>query len=55
MPVKDREAFDLFGNTVAVPVVEAVSKRVLNALNGTPFIPLKKEKNVSITQMELGL
>lgn len=55
MPVKDREAFDLFGNTVAVPVVEAVSKRVLNAMNGTPFIPLKKEKNVSISQMELGL
>ncbi|OAL80397.1 DNA cytosine methyltransferase [Acinetobacter sp. SFB] len=30
--VKPKEAFDLFGNTVAVPVVKAVTSRVLEAL-----------------------
>jgi len=27
MPVKEKEAFDLLGNTVAVPVMEAVANR----------------------------
>lgn len=30
--VKPKEAFDLFGNTVAVPVVKAVASRLLNVL-----------------------
>lgn len=30
--VKPKEAFDLFGNTVAVPVVKAVATRLLNAV-----------------------
>lgn len=30
--VKPKEAFDLFGNTVAVPVVKAVATRVINAV-----------------------
>lgn len=31
--VKPKEAFDLFGNTVAVPVVKAVAERLLQALS----------------------
>ena len=46
--IKSKEAFDLFGNTVAVPVVKAVSNRLLNTIINT-----KKEKNQN-TQLELG-
>ena len=28
IPVKEKEAFDLLGNTVAVPVMEAVADRI---------------------------
>ena len=45
--IKSKEAFDLFGNTVAVPVVKAVSNRLLNTIINT-----KKEKNQN-TQLEL--
>jgi site-specific DNA-cytosine methylase len=29
MDIRETEAFDLLGNTVAVPVVEAISRRIL--------------------------
>ncbi|WP_313578871.1 DNA (cytosine-5-)-methyltransferase [Chishuiella sp.] len=35
IPVKETKAFDLLGNTVVVPVVKAVSDRVLDAINNT--------------------
>jgi len=40
IPVKERLAFDLLGNTVVVPVVKAVSDRILEAIQLTP----KKEE-----------
>ncbi len=39
IPVKESDAFDLLGNTVAVPVVEFVASRIANTLaNQTDFI-----------------
>ena len=33
IPVKETEAFDLLGNTVAVPIVEFVAKKLANSYN----------------------
>jgi len=33
IPVKERFAFDLLGNTVVVPVVKAISERILDVIN----------------------
>lgn len=46
--VKPKEIFDLFGNTVAVPVVKAVANRLLSALFNTTEI-----KKPSQNQLEL--
>ena len=46
--VKPKEAFDLFGNTVAVPVVKAVATRLLNAV----FNSDKRDKKLH-NQLEL--
>ena len=54
MTVKDREAFDLFGNTIAVPVVKSVAIRLLNALNGKGYVSQEKTKAKN-SQMELFL
>jgi DNA (cytosine-5)-methyltransferase 1 len=37
IPVKESLAFDLLGNTVVVPVIKAISERILDALQITKF------------------
>ena len=39
IPVKQSKAFDLLGNTVAVPVVRAIAERIVN-----PFIKYQRNK-----------
>jgi len=46
--VRSKEAFDLFGNTVAVPVVKAVASRLLNV-----FVNENTEDQQAIQQLEL--
>jgi DNA (cytosine-5)-methyltransferase 1 len=38
IPVSDSQAYRQFGNSVAVPVVSAIAKSVLNALNSPPAL-----------------
>lgn len=47
LPVKMKEGFDLLGNTVAVNVVEAVSKRVAEK-----YMPVKKRKQQQPYQLK---
>lgn len=49
IPVKERLAFDLLGNTVVVPVVKAISERILDALE-LNFLEtsLKEETGVKV-------
>lgn len=35
IPVKETKAFDLLGNTVVVPVIQAISKRILDTLSNS--------------------
>lgn len=49
IPVKKRKAFDLLGNTVVVPVVRAISKRILDVMDYEQFkISLKEESEVKV-------
>lgn len=43
IPVKESLAFDLLGNTVVVPVIKAVSERILDALTGEEYELLEVE------------
>ena len=43
IPVKKRLAFDLLGNTVVVPVVKAISERILDAITLDNLISKKQE------------
>lgn len=43
IPVKESLAFDLLGNTVVVPVIKAVSERVLDALEVSEYEMLETE------------
>jgi len=47
IPVKESLAFDLLGNTVVVPVVKAVSERILDTFSINK-IELKESKNIGI-------
>ncbi len=47
IPVKKRLAFDLLGNTVVVPVVKAVSERILDAIEKNSNITDTKSKHIS--------
>ncbi|NCT09408.1 MAG: DNA (cytosine-5-)-methyltransferase [Flavobacteriia bacterium] len=44
IPVKETEAFDLLGNTVAVPVVEHVSKKLAEILLTSEYVDRLKKK-----------
>lgn len=44
IPTKEADAFDLLGNTVAVPVVEFVTERILESLDFTSFSNSDLEK-----------
>ncbi len=44
IPVKETEAFDLLGNTVAVPVVEHVSKKLAEILSSSEDLDILKNK-----------
>ena len=44
IPVKKRLAFDLLGNTVVVPVVKAVTKRILDVISLENFIVQEAQK-----------
>lgn len=46
--VKPKETFDLFGNTVAVPVVKAVANRLLNAIFNTNEISKPSHKQLEL-------
>jgi len=49
IPVKKRKAFNLLGNTVVVPVVKAISKRILDVMDVELFkTSLKKESEVRV-------
>jgi len=52
IPVKKRKAFNLLGNTVVVPVVKAISKRILDVMDIELFkTSLKKESEVRVLDM----
>jgi len=48
IPVKVNFAYDLLGNTVVVPVVKAISERVLDVLETTKKIKLVKKESVDV-------
>lgn len=48
IPVKESLAFDLLGNTVVVPVIKAISERILAAL-GIVKQASREIENVGIT------
>ena len=48
IPVKINLAYDLLGNTVAVPVLKAISERVLDVVIST-----KQEKNIKLEEVEV--
>ena len=46
--IKPKEAFDLFGNTVAVPVVKAVSSKVLETFSNKSIEDLKSPQQLGL-------
>lgn len=48
IPVKDNFAYDLLGNTVAVPVLKAISDRVLDILETTKIQEKAKKENAEV-------
>lgn len=56
MPVSEKSAFDLFGNTVPVPVVTAIAKRLLGALTQKSSEENPREtETMQSKQLELAL
>lgn len=48
IPVKETEAFDLLGNTVAVPVVKHVSKKLAEILLSSEYFEILKKKEEAV-------
>lgn len=48
IPVKETEAFDLLGNTVAVPVVEHVSKKLAEILLSSEYLEILKKQEEAV-------
>jgi len=46
LPVSDSQIYRQFGNSVAVPVVTAIAKRIVNALR--PILPFKKSEQLPL-------